>query len=85
MKDKGRLVTVPSELAYAAAYAAKALCSGPVAAAANLEEIARVARGTAAYQLPSATVEYSERTGRSFTETQVSGLTGGPMVLRTEG
>ena len=77
VKEKGRLVTVPSELAYAAAYAAKAL-SDHVAAAANLEEIARVARGTAAYQLPSATVEYSERTGRSFTETQVSGLNGGP-------
>ena len=39
---------MPSELAYAAAYAAKAL-SDHAAAAANLEEIARVARGTAAY------------------------------------
>ena len=77
VKEKGRLVTVPSELAYAAAYAAKAL-SDHVAAAANLEEIARVARGTAAYQLPSATVEYSERTGRGFTSTEVSGLAGGP-------
>ena len=73
VKAKGRLVTVPSELAYTAAHAARAL-SDHVAAAANLEELVRVTRGTPAPPPP----EFDARTGRSLAMETVSGLAGGP-------
>lgn len=61
--EKRRLVTPPRELAEAAAHAARAL-SAHVSAVANLEEIARVARGTAPSQQAAKEPVVDPRTGR---------------------